>query len=82
MKDSRLDAEVARDNNRLRDAFETLLEEIDGDPNTSIDTDRIRDSLGDGGDKIRPPWERAGYDDKGPWLEAKRAAEDEGNGDE
>ena len=66
-------SDLKRENRQLRQAFETLLEEIEKEGPT--DCDCVRDEMPDNwGEKnpIEPPWEREGYDEKEEWLEKKR----------
>ncbi len=69
MKVERADGRLVRENQRLRNALEALLEEMESSGAT--DTARVRESLGQP-DGISPPWERDGFDNKTDWLENKR----------
>lgn len=64
------EAELAIENRQLKNAMNTLLEEIESDG--SIDTRRVRDVMPDqSNNQIKPPWERDGFETKQEWLDNK-----------
>ncbi len=68
---NRVDTELVKENRQLKRTLETLLDELesDGPPDTS----KVREQLPDGDrDKIKPPWERDGFETKDEWLAEER----------
>ena len=73
--EERIDTDVAQENKQLRRALETLLDELEGDG--PVDTSRVRERMpSNDRDKILPPWERDGYEEKDEWMEQRRESQD------
>jgi len=69
MKDEKIDtAEVKRENQRLREALNTLLDELEKKQNVGVDTERVKRDMPEAAGGVDPPWVRAGFDDKREWM--------------
>ncbi len=70
-KIERQDTNLVQENRQLKNALNTLLDELEGDGQP--DTSKVREEMPNNDrDKIKPPWEREGFENKDEWLAEKR----------
>jgi len=83
MKDNRQDSgDLMRENRQLKKTIHALLDELD--TVAGVDTNAVREGLPavvTESEKIRPPWEREGYEDKQAWLVDREGGDESGTGD-